>query len=191
TFLRMLTVQMQNQDPLNPAEASDFAVQLATFSSVEQQVLTNDLLAGMNGASGQGALGQSGALVGLEARSPAPVRFSGMPIGLHLPDRGDARSAELVVRDAAGKVLQRQALPQGVERVDWAGVDDSGAPFPEGLYRFEVELRTEAEMLGTEPAETYQRIAEIRFTKDGARELVFDGGGAASETEVSALRRPA
>lgn len=32
TFLRMLTVQMQNQDPLKPIESSDFAVQLATFS---------------------------------------------------------------------------------------------------------------------------------------------------------------
>ena len=44
TFLRMLTVQMQNQDPLNPIQSSDFAVQLATFSGVEQQVRTNDLL---------------------------------------------------------------------------------------------------------------------------------------------------
>jgi len=41
TFLRMLTVQMQNQDPLNPVDSSDYAVQLATFSSVEQQVQTN------------------------------------------------------------------------------------------------------------------------------------------------------
>ena len=44
TFLKMLTVQMQNQDPLNPVEASDFAAQLANFSAVEQQVLTNNLL---------------------------------------------------------------------------------------------------------------------------------------------------
>lgn len=32
TFLRMLTVQMQNQDPLNPIDSTDYAVQLATFS---------------------------------------------------------------------------------------------------------------------------------------------------------------
>ena len=38
TFLRMLTTQLQNQDPLNPVDSADFAVQLATFSSVEQQV---------------------------------------------------------------------------------------------------------------------------------------------------------
>lgn len=44
TFLKMLTTQIRNQDPLNPMEGSDFAVQLATFSGVEQQVQTNDLL---------------------------------------------------------------------------------------------------------------------------------------------------
>ena len=34
----------ENQDPLDPVKSEDFAVQLATFSGVEQQVLTNDLL---------------------------------------------------------------------------------------------------------------------------------------------------
>lgn len=31
TFLKMLTAQLKNQDPLNPMEGTDFAVQLATF----------------------------------------------------------------------------------------------------------------------------------------------------------------
>ena len=44
TFLKMLTAQISNQDPLNPIDASDYSTQLATFSGVEQQVLTNDLL---------------------------------------------------------------------------------------------------------------------------------------------------
>ena len=48
TFLRMLTAQMKNQDPLNPVESADFATQLATFSGVEQAVLTNDLLRGLS-----------------------------------------------------------------------------------------------------------------------------------------------
>ncbi len=43
TFLRMLTTQLQNQDPMNPMESDDFAMQLATFSGVEQQVKTNEI----------------------------------------------------------------------------------------------------------------------------------------------------
>lgn len=48
TFLRMLTTQLQNQDPMNPMESSDFSVQLATFSGVEQQVMTNQLLTSLS-----------------------------------------------------------------------------------------------------------------------------------------------
>lgn len=43
-FLKMLTTQIKNQDPLNPMENTEFAVQLATFTGVEQQVQTNLLL---------------------------------------------------------------------------------------------------------------------------------------------------
>ena len=34
-FLKMLTTQIKNQDPLDPMDFTDFAVQLATFSGVE------------------------------------------------------------------------------------------------------------------------------------------------------------
>ena len=43
-FLKLLTTQMTNQDPSSPMDSADYAVQLATFSQVEQQVKTNDLL---------------------------------------------------------------------------------------------------------------------------------------------------
>lgn len=35
-FLRLLTVQLANQDPLNPMEDREFIVQLAQFSTLEQ-----------------------------------------------------------------------------------------------------------------------------------------------------------
>lgn len=44
TFVKMLTTQLKNQDPLDPMDSANFASQLAAFSSVEQQVLTNDRL---------------------------------------------------------------------------------------------------------------------------------------------------
>ena len=38
TFIQMLTTQAENQDPLNPMDSAEYASQLASFSSVEQQV---------------------------------------------------------------------------------------------------------------------------------------------------------
>ncbi|MFZ9855984.1 MAG: flagellar hook assembly protein FlgD [Limisphaerales bacterium] len=35
-FLKMLTMQLQNQDPLNPQTNTDFAAQMAQFTALEQ-----------------------------------------------------------------------------------------------------------------------------------------------------------
>ena len=36
TFLQLLVTQLQNQDPMNPQDASQFVAELSSFSSVEQ-----------------------------------------------------------------------------------------------------------------------------------------------------------
>lgn len=58
SFIRLLTAQVQNQDPLSPLDSTQFVEQLATFSALEQQVQTNthlqsiaDLVRSLNGAT--------------------------------------------------------------------------------------------------------------------------------------------
>lgn len=43
-FLQLLTAQIRNQDPLEPLDSTQFVEQLATFSSLEQQVQSNSRL---------------------------------------------------------------------------------------------------------------------------------------------------
>src|SRR5690606_19156239 len=64
TFLKMLTTQIANQDPLNPMEGSDFAVQLATFSGVEQQARTNQLIEALASRMGVSGLSQLSGWIG-------------------------------------------------------------------------------------------------------------------------------
>ena len=45
-FLSLLVAQLQNQDPLNPSDSTEFTAQLAQFSSLEQLQNINDTLAG-------------------------------------------------------------------------------------------------------------------------------------------------
>ena len=43
-FLQLMITQLQNQDPLNPTDSSEFMSQIAEFSNVEQAIKTNSKL---------------------------------------------------------------------------------------------------------------------------------------------------
>lgn len=139
TFIKMLTTQAKYQDPLEPLDSSEYAAQLAQFSMVEQQVLSNDLLTALATQLGTSTMGQMAGWIGMEARTNAPVPFDSAPITvLPVPPVG-ATKMELVVYDANGREVAQNAMPVSSEPVLWAGVQPGGAPLPAGLYRFEVE----------------------------------------------------
>ena len=189
TFLLMLTTQLQNQDPLNPIESQDFAVQLATFSGVEQQVRTNELLENMAGGLGAQGLTQLAGWVGMEARVEAPVNFRGTPVEIAAsPDPG-SDAAELIVSDAFGREVSRAAVPLGSETFLWAGTRPNGQPLAPGLYTLALESRNQGEATSIQPVAHYARVLEARQGAEGI-ELVFDGGIAAPASSVSALRTP-
>lgn len=190
TFLKMLTAQMENQDPLNPMDSADYAVQLATFSSVEQQVLTNDLLQAMTLQLGSSGMAEMAAWVGKEARAAAPAFFDGSPVTVAPNPASIADTVELVVRNAAGEDVQTLTIPVSAEPVEWAGVSSDGTPFPQGLYTFEVRSIAGGEVLMQEQAEVYSTVQEVR-AEGGETILMLEGGVAVSALSVSALRDPA
>lgn len=190
TFLLMLTTQMENQDPLNPIESQDFAVQLATFSGVEQQVRTNQLLESLAAGMGISGLSQLAGWVGMEARVTAPAAFDGTPITLAPNPEPASDAATLVVRDALDRVVARESMPLGMSSIEWAGVGSGGAPLPPGLYTFQLESMNRGEVTGTSTVAHYAMVDEARQGTDGV-EIILRGGSAIPVSEVEALRRPA
>jgi flagellar basal-body rod modification protein FlgD len=51
TFLKLLVAQLQNQDPTQPQDGTQFVAQLAQFSSLEQQIQMRQDLDTLAGAA--------------------------------------------------------------------------------------------------------------------------------------------
>lgn len=186
TFLKMLTTQITNQDPLNPMEGSDFAVQLATFSGVEQQVRTNDLLSALAGQM-SGGLGRVADWIGKEVRTTAPVHFSGNSLTISITPAPDAENVVLVAYDAQGRVASREAIGKGSGDVDWVGRDAQGRVLPAGRYSFQVESWRGDEMIATSSSGAYAKVVGAEMTSGGIK-LSLNGGATTMEEDVTALR---
>ncbi|MGA0540763.1 flagellar hook capping FlgD N-terminal domain-containing protein [Neotabrizicola sp. VNH66] len=188
TFLKMLTVQMQNQDPLNPMESSEFAVQLATFSGVEQQVVTNQLLTAMGNQFALVGMSQLAGWVGQEARAPADVWFSGSPITVSPNPVQGADRAVIVVRDTAGNTVSREEIPVSAEPYQWLGGDAAGNPLPAGRYSLSLESWENDAVVQEDRLEHYGRVVEVRGSAAGTV-LVLEGGIEVPAAAITALRR--
>lgn len=189
TFLKMLTVQMQNQDPLNPIDSTDYAVQLATFSGVEQQVQTNQLLTDMATQFSLMGMSQLAGWVGQEARAAADVWYSGSPVTLAPEPVSNADEVVLVVNDSKGNLVAREDLPLSSAPYEWFGADAKGDPLPTGRYTLSLESWRDGELIQTDPVEYYGTVIEARGGAGGTR-LVLEGGIEVPAASISALRVP-
>jgi flagellar basal-body rod modification protein FlgD len=69
TFLTLLITQLQNQDPMNPQDSSQFVAQLAQFSSLEQMTQLNTSFNSVLDNSAAGMIGQTVTVADQNAQS--------------------------------------------------------------------------------------------------------------------------
>lgn len=129
TFLTILTAQIQNQDPLEPMDSTQFTQQLVQFSGVEQQIRANSQLETLikttnssAGAALSGYLGQEAVV------DSAGAQFTGDPIKWQYELPKEASSATITVTDAAGKVLYSKTgeTKAGTHEFTWNGELNKG-----------------------------------------------------------------
>ena len=137
TFLKLLTTQLQNQDPMSPMDSNQFTQQLVEFSQVEQQIGTNtnlQSLISLNQAqantSAMSYLGKSVVLTnGEQALSSGTANWT---YGLN----NDATSTTLTVTNANGKVVYsgKGETAAGTHAFTWNGQDNNGNKLADGTY---------------------------------------------------------
>ena len=189
TFLKMLTAQARYQDPLDPIDSTEYAAQLAQFSMVEQQVLTNDRLSALSAGFDAFNAASLASWIGLEAQAVVPGYFSGAPVTVAPVIEKAADAAVLVITDADGRLVQRLPIATAGDPLDWMGLDENGTAFPPGPYIFEVESWQNGELLSTSQASVFASVAEARIDA-GKVTLVMNGGSVVASSDVTALRKP-
>ena len=140
-FLKLLTTQLSNQDPLDPMDNQAFIAQLATFASVEQQSAMNSTLESLLVAQASSNQTNVAVLVGKEIsfntdQVVAPAAGSNVDIRGKLTD--DATKLSAIIKDDKGKVVRSIVLngnqAAGEVNVRWDGKNESGAQVPQGNY---------------------------------------------------------
>ncbi|MEM1362013.1 MAG: flagellar hook capping FlgD N-terminal domain-containing protein [Pseudomonadota bacterium] len=188
TFLVMLTAQIENQDPLNPIDSTDYAVQLATFSSVEQQVLTNELLQEMSAAE-QSIEGLStyADWVGMEARvaDQATLTTEGATLAFDVPI--GFQNSEIVITNLRGEEVRRLPVNNSDTEAFWDGRNSEGARLENGTFNVSLTARDANGDPLSASVYSYSRVAEARMGTDGVELGLADGRTIDPDT-VTALR---
>jgi flagellar basal-body rod modification protein FlgD len=123
-FMKLLLAQLKNQDPLKPMDGTDFAAQLAQFSSLEQLSNLNTELKSQSVNQMTLGYAQSANMIGKEviAGSGNSVTVSGPSTVLSYRLSGDAQDTTISVMDKNGKLvktLTEGAQKAGINKVTW------------------------------------------------------------------------
>lgn len=186
TFLKLLTTQMQNQDPLQPMDSTEFVAQLASFSAVEQQIRTNDQLESILGAvsTGNATLAQ---WIGHEVQAPVSASFDGSPVEVGVTAAEGADKTVLVVKNDFGTEVARKEVDAKSGTVTWDGTTTAGTTAADGQYSFSLASYEGDTLLGTEAGKVFAKVQEVRIV-DGAPMLVLAGGSQVAVDDVSAVK---
>ncbi|MDR7231008.1 flagellar basal-body rod modification protein FlgD [Caulobacter sp. BE264] len=147
TFLQLLTTQLKNQDPLAPTDTTQMTQQITQMTGVEQQLVTNDLLAALVGMNTGTGLSEGVAMIGkqVSAISDTSTLKNGTATFSWTQPSASA-SLKVEIKNPAGKVV-RTLTPDdqksGDHIITWDGKDDSGAKLPDGgVYGIVVTAKT-------------------------------------------------
>jgi flagellar basal-body rod modification protein FlgD len=168
-FLNLLITQLQNQDPLNPTDSTEFTAQLAQFSSLEQLNNVNTNLEQLQDFQASANNSQAVSLLGKEITTNGNFLqlTDGGPVGFDLSLSGDAATVVSSIYDSTGgfvKSFESQNIVAGQHTLFWDGTDRDGNPAVDGSYTVEIlaadadghDIKTETFFTGTVDKVTFE-----------------------------------
>jgi flagellar basal-body rod modification protein FlgD len=190
-FLKLLIVQLSQQDPLNPQDSTEFVSQLATFTSLERLVNIEEGLGlvalastATNSTLATGFIGKhveiGGDEIGYSGRGSTELNFT---------LNGDASEVEIEITNEDGEVVRTiyTTGTSGSNTVVWDGKTDDGETAPTGQYTFSISKAEDED--GNEVTATTKNIHKVKSVTffNGYPELLLTNGKTVKLSEVMAV----
>ena len=182
-FLKLMLAQLQNQDPMNPMEGTEFASQLAEFTSLEQLINLNDamdtsinadyfLSQSINNTLAATLIGKEVKLDGNAFKNDGDENVT---LGYNLSNK--ANSITVKIYNEAGvlvKTIENAPKNSGDNKLIWDFTDNEGNSVPEGNYTFKVEATDAESNPISNSTFVLGKIDGVKYTSEGTM-LVVNG----------------
>jgi len=139
-FLKLMTAQLQNQDPFKPVDNAEMVAQMAQFSNVagisEMNSSLKDISTRLNASSASEAIGYVGKTVLVDGNVAYPNSEGGLTAYAELDSA--ANDLSVTITDVNGNVVRQMSMgPQAAGRaaIDWDGKTDAGADAGDGPFK--------------------------------------------------------
>jgi len=141
-FLQLLVTQLQNQDPLDPMDTSEFTNQLVQYADVEQAIQTNDTLSDILSLVSWNTNTLALSYIGRTATYASEYGMLTDGTATWRYDlAAEADSVTITVKDQNGNVVYETSgdTAKGSNSFTWDGTDSDGNQLPDGVYSISVE----------------------------------------------------
>lgn len=166
-FLKLLTTQLQNQDPTNPMDSSQYTQQLVQYSQVEQSIKQNTTLNSILSNLNMSSLTTTSAVIG------QPVRLDSDKAALSAstPAQWDwsATSAvtgltATILDEKGSKVDSFDLNVSGTSgNFSWDGTTSTGKKLDSGLYQLQLTGTTDAGAKVTTTANAVGKVDDVQM----------------------------
>jgi flagellar basal-body rod modification protein FlgD len=177
TFLQLLTTQLQNQDPLDPMDTSQFTDQLVEFASVEQQINENTnlqtLISLQQTSEATQAMQLIGSTVTIGSNTGTLANATGQAATWTLNSPSPA-TANVTITNASGQTAYTgtTSLSTGNNTYTWNGVGTNGVTWPDGTYTLSVTATGATGSTVTVTTQTSGTVTAVNVSQNPAQVTV-------------------
>lgn len=140
-FLKLLTTQLKNQNPLEPVKTNEFTQQMVAFTQVEQQVKSNKNLEELATLFRQNSLTSTVGYIGKSVTAEADTtNLENGAAKWDIEFGEQPEESSVVITDRFGKVVYSAItdFKNGMNNFEWDGKNNNNQAQPEGLYTIKI-----------------------------------------------------